>query len=131
MQLSTILLGTLAVFATAHVARSAEPEPAEIQDIVKQISEFPGLGAIQGMFKCIKKDRSWKVDYSDKKNGKVTFSSVTEKCCEKAQAGWTKYGKHWGKFAQATFDQPCTGGQLSSMTEDHINKLQAMIGNGH
>lgn len=131
MKLSAFLVSTLAAFATAHVARSAEPERAELQDLVEQINNFPGLGAIKGIFNCIKKDPTWKADYSEKKSGKVTFSSVTAKCCGKAQDGWNKYGDHWGKYAEATFNNPCTGGQLSGMKEANIDKLQAMIGSGH
>lgn len=131
MKLSAILIGTLAAFATAHVARTAEPEAFGIQDIVEDINNFPGLGALKGMLKCLKKDPTWKADYSDKQNGIVTFDSVTEKCCGKAQDGFNKYGDKWSKWAKATFYSPCTGGQISGMKEKNIDRLRAMIGNGH
>lgn len=132
MKLDAILVSTLAAFATAHVVRTPEPEGIEgIQDIIKQINGIPGIGAVKGILDCVQKDPTWKADYSDKKNGKVTFSSVSKKCCDKAQAGWAKYGDKWSKVAQASFNNPCDGGQLSGMKEDNIDKLQAIIGSGH
>lgn len=131
MKVSTILVGTLAAFATAHVARTPEPEAGGLQDIVKQISAVPGLGAIKDILTCIKNDNTWKADWSQKNQGKVTFSRVSNTCCDKAQAGWTKYGDQWGKFGQAKFNSPCDGGVLSGMKEENVDKLQEVIGKGH
>lgn len=132
MKLSAALIGSLAAFAAANAL--CIPKPAGIDsllDIYKQINESSGVHTIKSIAECILKDSTWKVDYLDQKNGKVTFSSVTNECCGMALAGWNKYRGEWAEYAQASFNSPCDGGQLSNMTEQHINLLHTIIGDGH
>lgn len=131
MKLSAIVIGSLAALASAHVARNPELDAVGLQDIVKQINNIPGLGAIKDILTCIKNDNTWKADWSQKKQGKVTFSHVSNTCCDKAQTGWAKYGDQWGQFGQAKFNSPCDGGVVSGMKEDNVDKLQGVIGKGH
>lgn len=132
MKLSAALIGSLAAVAAANAL--CTPEPAgndSLLDISKQVNESSGVHTIKSIAECILKDPTWKVDYSDQKDGKVTFSSVTNECCGKAQVGWNKYRSEWAEYAQASFNSPCDGGQLSDMTEQHINFLHTIIGDGH
>lgn len=135
MKLSTIVLGTLATFATASVIRSPQPNPepqglAGIQNVVGAIA-IPGWDSIQAVLKTLKEDTTWKADYSDKEYGNVIFTNVGEKTCTLVQMSWGEYGKYWGKLVHAGFNTPCNGGYLSEMEEKQIDILRMVIGEGH
>lgn len=138
MKLSTVVFGTLAVFATASVVRSPQPDPEpqglqSLQEMITFLSEFPGLHDIQQIRRALKKDKTWKADYSEKSKKKVTFSNFGEKLCAVAQKGFKKNEKAWGKYCKATFASPCPGGVnvLSGMEEGYIDKLRKYIGDGN
>lgn len=136
MQPSTILVGLLAAFATASVVRSPQPNPEPaglegIQNLVDTVNNFPGLDAVMAIFKSLKKDKTWKADYSDKANGHVKMTDVEQPTCELAKTKFQEYEKDWSKYVKATFNTPCNGGDLRGMKEEHIDKMRKMIGDGH
>lgn len=136
MKPSTIIVSIFAAFATASVVRSPEPSPEPaglegIQNLVDSINSVPGLDAVLAIFKSLKQDQTWKADYSDKAKGHVKMSDVGEKTCSLAKTSFKKYEKDWSKYAQASFNTPCNGGDLRGMKVDHINKMRQMIGDGH
>lgn len=142
MKPSTVLIAVLATFTTASAISALDPQPIEDRGVVKigtdftsglldKIAKFPGTKEIKQTFLCIKKDKHWKVDYSKKGQGIVTFTNVPPKCCQTAQDGWTKYRQDWQKLTTPVFNTDCTGGALTKMKPSHIDKLHRIIGEGN
>lgn len=134
MKFLTILIGTLATFTTASAVPSSENTERDLdfgKALIAKINNFPGAKEVKGIFTCIKKDKTWKADYSQGDEGIVTFSNVTPKCCNKAKDGWSKYQDDWSKLAVATFNYPCDGGMLSGMKPENVKRLESIIGSGN
>ncbi|KAF3763846.1 hypothetical protein M406DRAFT_75079 [Cryphonectria parasitica EP155] len=136
MQPLTIFAGCLIVLASALVAPCPPSRPVHITnrsldfgaDLINKINSFPGSANIKVIFTCMKKDHSWKADWSKEKEGKVTFSSIDSKCCEKTEKGWEQYKSSWDKLAVATFNQPCNGGELAGLTPENARRLHHIMG---
>lgn len=136
-----ILVAAMATISAAIVVPSQDAQPIQDRGVVHvgtdftsgllgMIARFPGTKEIKETFICMRKDKHWNVDYSQKDDGIVIFTDVDPKCCNTAQDGWKKYQKDWSKFATPVFNDGCTGGALTKMGPAHIDKLHRMIGDG-
>lgn len=143
MKFFTLSVALLATFTTASTIPAAPgSHPIDERGVVKigtdftsglldKIAKFPGTKEIKDTLLCIRKDKHWKVDYSKKGQGVVTFTNVPPKCCNTAQAGWNKYKQDWQKLTTPVFNTDCTGGTLTKMKPSHIDKLHRIIGDGN
>lgn len=140
MQLSTLLCGTLAAFATAGVVRGPKtvPQPQglglesaeELLALVRP--NLPGLDALIVVLRSLKEDTTWKVDYTDKAHGNVVLTELGEQLCLTAQKTYNEYGDSWLAFLdKVVFDSPCHGGRLHFTREEYVDMVRLHIGDGH
>lgn len=138
MKLFTIIVGTLAAMSTASAVLPKEEQELVardnqdfVSDLVEKFIKFPGAKELKGVWRCFKKDKTWKADWSQTQQGVATFSSVSPKCCNMAKKAWTKYEKDWIPFGVAMFSTPCAGGQVSGMKPAFAEEFHSLLGDGH